>query len=52
MNLSSNIMQKSLKIKQDDSVRAYWEEFEHLLIYLPPIADTIMEQTFFEATSA
>ena len=39
-------MEQFLDIKQKGSVKEYVDEFERLLVYLPPILEAIMMKTF------
>ena len=44
--LSYDIMEQFLEIKQKGLVKEYKDEFERLLVYLPPILEAIMMKTF------
>lgn len=47
-DLSTNILHEFMDIKQTGTIRSYCQEFERLSVYLPPLPDLVLEETFLK----
>ena len=47
-DLPTNIFHEFMDIKQRGTIKEYCQEFEHLSVYIPPLPELVLEETFMK----